>query len=229
MNDSQIHLSMVKRLILKDWYLHRWAILASIAAGVLTLGIIVLGGKAGFMLGLILLITILIAIGAQLAVSTIVYERKEQTLPFVMSLPISYREYTASKILGNLFIFLIPWLALVLGSFAIILFTPGMPHGLLPFVAIMSTEILVSTCLIVAVAVITESQGWTIAAIMIGNLALNGVGYFVAHIASIAKGMSGPTIQWTPAASTLLLTEFAAILLMLSLTFFVQSRKKDFL
>ena len=220
---------MVKRLILKDWYLHRRVILGSIAAGIVTLGITVSGGTAAFILGIIALVTVLIAVGAQLATSTTVLERKEQTLAFVMSLPISYREYTAAKILGNLLIFLVPWLALVLGSFAIVMFVPGVPHGLLPFVAILSTEILVSTCLIVAVAVISESQGWTVGAIMMGSLTLNGFGYYVAHITGIARGMYGPTIGWSTEATGLLLAEFAAIVLVLSLTFAVQARKKDFL
>lgn len=220
--------AMVKRLILKDWYLQRWAILASLAGVVATLGIIATGGKVAFLLGLILLITVIIAIGAQMAVSTIVTERKEQTLPFVMSLPISYREYTASKIWGNLLIFLVPWLTMVLGSFGLLLLSPS-SRGLLPYAAIMSTEILLSTCLILALALITESQGWTVAAIMAGNLAVNGIGYVVAHIADIAKGMWGSTIQWSGAASAVLLAEFTTIALLLGLTFFVQAKKNDFL
>src|ERR1035441_961046 len=102
--------AMVKRLILKDWYLQRWAILASLVGVVATLCIIATGAKLVFLLALILLAMVIISIGAQMTVSTIVRERKEQTLPFVMSLPISYREYTASKIWGNLLIFLVPWL-----------------------------------------------------------------------------------------------------------------------
>jgi ABC-2 type transport system permease protein len=220
--------AMVKRLILKDWYLQRWAILASLVGVVATLGIIATGGKVAFLLGLILLIMVIISIGAQMAVSTIVTERKEQTLSFVMSLPISYREYTASKIWGNLLIFLVPWLTMMLGSFGLLLLSPS-SRGLLPYAAIMSTEILLSTCLILAVALITESQGWTVAAIMVGNLAVNGIGYVVAHMGGIAKGMWGPTIQWSGAASTVLLAEFATIGLLLGITFFVQAKKKDFL
>jgi ABC-2 type transport system permease protein len=219
---------MVKRLILKDWYLQRWAILASLAGIVATLGIIAMGGKVGFLIGLILLIMVIISIGAQMAVATIVTERKEQTLPFVMSLPISYPEYTACKIWGNLLIFLVPWLTMVVGSCGLLLLSPS-SRGLLPYAVIMSTEILLSTCLILAVALITESQGWTVAAIMVGNLAVNGIGYLVAHIAGIAKGMWGPTIQWSGAASALLLGEFATIALLLGVTSFVQSKKNDFL
>ena len=99
--------AMVKRLILKDWYLQLWTILASLVGVVATLGIIASGGKVAFLLGLILLIMVVISIGAQMPMSTIVTERKEQTLPFVMSLPISYREYTASKIWGNLLVCLV--------------------------------------------------------------------------------------------------------------------------
>jgi ABC-2 type transport system permease protein len=220
--------AIVKRLVLKDWYLQRWAIVASLAGVVVTLGIIATGGKVAFLLGLILLIMVIISIGAQMAVATIVTERKEQTLPFVMSLPISYREYTASKIWGNLLIFLVPWLTMVLGSFGLLLWSPS-SRGLLPYAAIMSTEILLSTCLILAVALITESQGWAVAAIMVGNLAVNGIGYVVAHIGGIAKGMWGPTIQWSGAASAVLLAELTIVALLLGATFFVQSRKKDFL
>jgi ABC-type transport system involved in multi-copper enzyme maturation permease subunit len=221
--------AMVKRLIVKDWYLQRVVIIGSLVAGALSLAVIGLGGKPGFILGLILLVTVLIGVGAQLAVATMVFERKEQTLSFVMSLPISYKEYTASKILGNLIIFLVVWLTLLCGSLGAIAISPDKPFGLVPFVAIMATEILVSTCLIYTVALTTEHQGWTIGAIITGNLALNGIGYYVAHIASIARGMEGHSVQWSPAASTLLASEFVLIVLMLGFTFLFQSRKKDFI
>ncbi len=220
--------SMVKRLILKDWYLQRWVILGSIAGGVASLGVIATGNPAAFFLGLLLLITSLIVIGAQVAGSTIVSERKDQTLAFAMSLPISYREYTLSKVAGNLLIFLVAWIPLLLVSLGLLLYTPK-TYGLVPYTVIMATEILVSTCFIIGVSLVTESQAWMIAAIMIGNLALNVVGYLVAHIPSIQRGMEGSSIQWTPAASICLLSECGLIAALILGTFFVQSRKKDFL
>ncbi len=92
----------------------------------------------------------------------------------------------------------------------------------------MSGEILVSTSLVIAVAIISESPGWTIAAIMLGNLALNGFGYYVAHIASIGQTMWTRRFQWSPASTTILLAELATLALLLSATYFVQSRKTDF-
>jgi len=117
---------------------------------------------------------------------------------------------------------------MVVGSCGLLLLSPS-SRGMLPYAVIMSTEILLSTCLILAVALITESQGWTVATIMVGNLAVNGIGYAVAHIAGIAKGMWGPTIQWSGAASVVLFAEFATIVLLLGTAFFVQAKKKDFL
>jgi ABC-2 type transport system permease protein len=220
--------AMVKRLILKDWYLQRWIILGCLAGGVASLCVIATGSKAGFFIGLLLLVTALIVIGGQLAASTIVAERKDQTLPFMMSLPISHREYTVSKVVGNLLIFLVAWIPMSLCSVALLLYTPK-TYGLVPFTVIMATEILVSTCFTIAVSVITESQPWMIAAIMVGNLALNIIGYLVAHIPSIGRGMEGSSIQWTPAASALLFAEFAIVALLLAGTLFLQARKKDFL
>lgn len=220
---------MIKRLILKDWYLQRWAILGSVLGGAVALGIVCIGGKAAFMVGLILLITALIAVGAQLGFTTMVQERKEQTLAFVMSLPISNTDYTVAKLLGTVVIFLVPWLLLVLGSFALFAVPHGIPHGLFPFTAIMATEILVNTCLIISVALVTESQGWTVGALMVGNISVNLIGYYIAHLPGIAKGMAGSSVMWSWTASVALVVELAVIALTLCLTFFLQSRKRDFL
>lgn len=221
--------SMIKILIFKDWYLQRRTVLAALLGGLIALGVVCIHGNAAFMIGLILLVSVLIAVGAQLAIATTVQERKDLTLAFVMSLPISYREYTTAKILGALLIFLLPWMTLVLGSLALFAVPNGVPHGLLPFTTIMSMEILVGFCIVTCVALVTESQGWTVSAIMVTNIGFNVVGYFVAHIAGIARGMFGAAVMWSLAASTLLFSEFAFIALLLSLTFFLQSRKRDFL
>ena len=218
---------MVKRLILKDWYMQRLPIALSILGGAASLAIVAKGGEAGFTLGIVLLVTALVTIGAMLGMNLTVLERKEQTLAFVMSLPVSYREYTAAKILGVLLIFLIPWTAIMAGSLVLVGFAPAI-RGLMPFIVIMGVEILANTCMIAAVGVVTESQGWTITTLMIGNIGLNVIGYGVAHIPSIGHGMFGPVVHWSSTASALLAAEIAAITLILGGTFLIQSRKKSF-
>ena len=220
--------AMVRRLIWKDWYFQRRAILLALAGGVASLGIIGFGGKTGFYIGLILLITVMILIGATMVMGTLVGERENQTLAFVMSMPISYREYTVAKILGNLLTFVPFWLILVAASLGLILVAPTI-HGLFAFTVIMAVEILVNICLMIAVALVTESKGWTISAMMVGNLGINVVGYIVAHVPGIKDGMFGTVIQWRPAATISLAIEFALIALFIVGAFYIQSRKKDFL
>ena len=225
---------LIQKLVLKDWYLQRIPILLSLAGVAISMALMLFGHDAGFMIGLIALISILIGFGANLSIATIVNERKEQTLPFVMSLPISHREYTTAKILSGVLLFLVPWLAIALSTGALFLVAPttgpsSLPHGLIPYWAIMIVEIGVSTCLIACVALATESQPWTISAVMVCNIGFNVFGYIVAHTHGISRTMYTPTLQWPPMATVVLLAEVAAILLMLSLTFVIQARKKDFL
>ena len=133
MNPARINTAMVPLLIRKDWYLHRYEILGAVAVGLIALPITVFTGKAGFILGVILLVGALVTISMQMAITTVINERKEQTLAFVMSLPVSPREYTTAKILANLLIFLLAWAVILLGALALILLAPGIPHGILPF------------------------------------------------------------------------------------------------
>ena len=228
MNRQRMNFSVVRHLILKDWYLNRGVILGSIPVGLGALAIVLTGKPVAFMLCIILLCMVIVGVGAQLAFVTTINERKEQTLAFVMSLPVSWREYTAAKILANLIIFLIPWLPLTAGALGLLLL-PGATHGLVPFTAIMALEMLITTSLIVAAGIITESQAWTTAGIFFSSLGINLGGYVFAHLPGIAKYMWGTRVYWSSTAWIILICELLTIPLLLGVTFFVQSRKTDFL
>lgn len=228
MNRPRIKYAVVRRLILKDWYLNRWIILGSIPVGLGALALVLTGKPVTFMLCVILLCMVIVGVGAQLAFATTINERKEQTLAFVMSLPVSWREYTAAKILANLIIFLIVWLPLTAGALGVLLL-PGAAHGLLPFTAIMAVEMLVTTTLIVVAGIITESQAWTTAGIFISSLGINVLGYVFAHLHGISMYMWGTRVQWSPTAWIILFCELLTVALLLGVTFYIQSRKTDFL
>ena len=228
MNHQKINYAVVRHLILKDWYLNRWLILGSLPVGLGALALVLTGKQAAFMLCIILLCMVIVGVGAQLAMATTINERKEQTLAFVMSLPVSWREYTAAKILANLIIFLIPWLLLTVGSIGVLLL-PGATHGLVPYTAIMAIEMLITTSLIVVAGIITESQTWTTAGIFVSSLGINGLGYTFAHLHGISTYMWGTRVHWSPTAWTILICELLTVSLLLGTTFYIQSRKTDFL
>jgi ABC-2 type transport system permease protein len=224
-----MNIAMVWRLIRKDWYLNQAGIWASLIAGVATLTLIAAmhASQVALIMGMIVLVTILIGMGAMVMLSA-ASERKQLTLPFVMSLPISYREYTISKIAGGMLIFFALWVPLVAAMVATILLTPGLPHGLIPFVLIMAVEILMTTCLVTVVAVTTESNGWTVASAQVGGLSLNAIGWSIVRLPEIGGWMRSPTVRWSGTATALLMAELALIVLMLAFSFFFQARKKDF-
>jgi ABC-2 type transport system permease protein len=225
-----MNIAMVCRLIWKDWYLNRAGILASLIGGVATLALVAAMhvSQIALLLGIIVLVTILIGMGAMVMISA-ASERRQLTLPFVMSLPISYREYTISKIVGGMLIFLALWVPLVAAVVATILLTSRMPHGIIPFVLIMAVEILMSTCLITAVAVTTESHGWTVAVAQVGAISLNAIGWSIVRLPEIGGWMRSATVRWSGTATALLMAELALIVLMLAVTFLVQAGKRDFL
>jgi ABC-2 type transport system permease protein len=225
-----MNIAMVSRLIRKDWYLNRVGILASLIGGVVTLALVAVlhASQIALILGVIVLVTILIGMGAMIMMSATT-ERRQQTLPFVMSLPISYWDYTTAKVVGGMLIFLVLWVALVADVVATILLTPGIPHGMIPFVLIMAVEILMSTCLITAVAVTTESHGWTVGVAQVGALSLNGIGWSIVRLPEIGGTMRSTTVQWSGTATALLVAELMLIAFMLLITFFVQAHKKDFI
>ena len=102
--------------------------------------------------------------------------------------------------------------------FAVLAGRPGFPAGLIPFSMLVLMETFASYILILAVALISESQGWTIGATVFGELFLQVIMYVASHDSTIAATMKGNRIVWSPPAVHILLGEVGTILLMLGLT-----------
>ncbi|HEY2830628.1 MAG TPA: hypothetical protein VGJ88_10970, partial [Thermoanaerobaculia bacterium] len=101
--------------------------------------------------------------------------------------------------------------------------------GLVPFSAVVLGELFASYCFLLAVALISESEGWTVGAMVAANLFLQGFLYYVSHIPSIGKAMSRGRIVWSSAAVSLLLAELVVVVVLLTVTLVLQNRKSDFI
>ena len=221
--------SIVPRLVAKDWYLLRWAIFGYLGGGVASLLLLAMGGEAAFNAGSILIITLLIALGMHVVMATVVGERIEHTLPFVMSLPVSIAQYTMAKIVANASIFLGAWLLLALGVSGVVLLRPGVPHGLIVLSTITLLYLLMSYFVLLATALTTESMGWTIGTVVVGNILLNFLMYALAHVPSIQRTYASQQAVWSSEAISVVAGEVVVILAALVVTFIVQARKTDFL
>ncbi|NKB72258.1 MAG: hypothetical protein GKR89_34705 [Candidatus Latescibacteria bacterium] len=221
--------SVVFALIRKEWQFHRGPIAGGTLLGALALALVGYGSDGTYYVGAVLLLTAIIGIGIYLVFMTTIQERKEKTLAFVMSLPLSALQYTRAKLLANALFYLLPWSLLLLGSFAVIAGTDFLPNGLIPFTAVALAELLVAYCLLLGIALVTESEGWTIFVMAVCNISLNFFLYFIAHIPSINATMSGPVAVWNSTILWILLLEVLAAVAIVSLTFFFQNRKTDFI
>lgn len=221
--------AMVRRLILKDWYFNRVLIVSYIVGGALALGLLTLPSEAAFYAGCIVLLTVVISLGIHLVMATVLGERTEQTLAFVMSLPVSPMQYTTAKVAANLLIFIVPWATLTIGTAVVVLGRQAIPDGLLPYATLLMVQLLLSYVLVLGTAIVSESQGWTIALIVLCNLALHGFLYGVARLPGIAETLKGPTVSWSGMATLVLAVQLALCAAALSLTFWAQRRKRHFL
>jgi ABC-2 type transport system permease protein len=220
--------SVVRALIWSDWRRHRLQILLSIAGGVLGLVLLQVGGEMPTVLGSTWFFIALIVLGSMLPMSNVINERKKQTLPFLMSLPLSITQYTAAKTISTVGMFLVPWVTLVVAAVSFIVARQSIPDGIVPIALILSLLTFVGFCVIAGVAMVSESEGWTIAGTVISNSSYGFGWYLLMRNPSIRGDMGSPSPIWSTDVLTILGAEFAAIALILGLTFYLQSRKRDF-
>jgi ABC-2 type transport system permease protein len=219
---------VIRTLILKDWQLHRRQILISMAAGGLALGIIQLKGETAFLVGTIWFFVSLIFLGCSLPVSNVINERKKQSIVFLMSLPVSALQYGISKVASTAGMFLVPWGAMVIAGSALVLSRHDIPNGVIPVMLILFGLPLIGFCLVAGAALISESEGWTVAATVACNSSYGLVWYFIISNPAINGDLKSPVPVWSAPVVTILAGEAAAFALILGLTFYLQSRKREF-
>jgi ABC-2 type transport system permease protein len=220
--------SVIQALIVKDWRLHRTLISLSLVGGVIALAILQLKNETAFTVGAVWFFVALILLGCMLPVGNVINERKKQNLAFLMSLPVSATQYAMAKLVSTIGMFLIPWAALVTAASSFILTRPEVPKGIIPVMFILFTLPLVGFCVVAGAALISETEGWTIAATVVCNSSY-GIGwYLIIRIPAINGNLKSPVPVWNSPTLMILGGEIAAIVLMLALTIFMQSRKRDF-
>jgi ABC-2 type transport system permease protein len=222
--------SVELRLILKDWRLQRQVIIFAIAGGLIALAILAIGGQTPIVFGTVIFFVSMICSACFIPMLNIVNERKKQTLPFVMSLPVSSARYGAAKLASTVGSFLILWLALLGAALYIILGRHILPIGVVPTGLILANLPLIGFCLITGTALVSESEGWGTAAMVIVNSSYGLVWYLLlSHVPSLPQTWGSPVAVWSPAVVRILSVEFTSIVLILALTLYLQSRKRNFI
>jgi len=221
--------SIVTHLIRKDLRLHRLQILLTMAAGLVALAILRQTGEVPFVLGSTWFFVAIIVLGSMLPVATIVNERKKQTLTFLMSLPLSSMQYTTAKLVSTLLMFLAPWLGLLLSAVVLIATRNPASFGIVPILLILASLPVVGFSLILATALVSESEGWAIAATIICNSSYGLVYYLISRTPSLTVNWTGHVAVWNAAVLRFLSAEVGVVAVIVGVTFLLQSRKRDFI
>lgn len=217
--------SIVSRLVAKDLYLYRWFIVGSTVAGLASLLVSGLHGLTG----LIMFMTTIVALGVFIAMYGILVERKEKTLLFVLSLPVTPLQYWAAKVLAALIAFLLPVIVLAAVALAYNLAFDPPPNGEIPVTVAMLGLFLANFCFLVALLLITGMEVWAVAGILLTNLSIPIFMNLVHGLPGVAEHVQGPVAVWSPAILIILSAEAVVALLALAIAFTVQSRRTDFI
>lgn len=220
--------SVVRQLILKDWQLQWIQIAGCIVGGLIGIAVATRATEVSVVVGTVFFFIAIIMVGAMLPIVSIVNERKNHNLAFLMSLPISSMQYTTSKLVSCTGMFLMPWAALVAAG-VLMIDMRGFPHGVIPLMLILALLPWVGFGLITAAALIGESEGWGMAANIVVQCSYGLTWFFISRVPDVMKYNSSPVVVWSPTTLRIFGVELALIPLLLGITYFVQSRKRDFI
>jgi ABC-2 type transport system permease protein len=218
---------LTRKLIAKDFYLNRWLIIGSSVAGVLAL-LIAAEGEVRFNIGMLIWLTTIVAFGVVLAMFSIGNERKERTLQFVLSLPLSHGDYVRIKVVGLMLCFLVPWSILSAGAVTLVAVMPNLPDGLLPFAVLLSGFFLANYSVVFCGALHTASEGLISVLIIVTNMNVTLFIFMVGALPSLNNHLRAPAPVWNSTFWTVLAVELATLVITLSLPYFVAARRRDF-
>jgi ABC-2 type transport system permease protein len=218
---------VIRALVMKDWQLHRALIALCIAGGAMALAILQVKNETAFTVGAVWFFVSLLLLASMLPASNVVNERKKQNLAFLMSLPVSATQYAMAKLVSTIGIYLVPWATLAIAASIFMLTRPEVPHGIIPLMLILFALPLVGFCLIAGAALISEIEGWTMAASIVCNSSYGLVWYLIIRNPAINGNLKSPVPIWNSPVLMILGGEIAAIVLMLGITLYMQSRKRD--
>ena len=219
---------LARKLIAKDFFLHRWLIVGSTVAGLVGLAIAA-EGKLRFNIGMLTWLTTLVGFGVVLVMLAIGSERKERQLQFVLSLPISHGDYIRIRVIGMLLCFVVPWAVLSVGAVTLVAVMPNLPDGLLPFTVLLSGFFLANYSVVLCAALHTASEGVMTLVIIVTNMSITLFIFMIGALPSLNDHLQEPEAVWNSTFWIVLGAEFATLLITLSLPYIFAARRRDFI
>ena len=219
---------LTRKLVAKELYVNRWLIAAGSVAGVLSILLAMLG-KTGFNVGSLTWLTTIIAVGVMLALYGVMNERKEHTLEFILSLPLSIGDYVRAKILGLMLCFLIVWLVSSAAALLLVFGKDSVPDGLAVYVVLLCVFMLANYAVVLCGALHARSEAMVSAVIVVTNMGVSIFMFTVGPLPAIQNHIWARAPVWNSTFWTVLGCELAVMVLAMTLPFLIAARRRDFL
>jgi ABC-2 type transport system permease protein len=219
---------LTRKLIVREFHMHRWLIGGSVVAGLASLAVVARGGYMNFNIGFVIWLTTICAFGAVIAMFGIATERKERVRNWVLSLPLSHGDYVRIKAIALLLCYLVPWFVLSAGAIGLVAAATHLPDGLLPCLVLICVFMLANYTLVLCSALHLQSEGPMTLVIIVHNIGITLFIFMIAAIDDLGRHMQGPVPSWNSAFWTVLAVEFAFFLALLTLPWLVAARRRDF-
>jgi ABC-type transport system involved in multi-copper enzyme maturation permease subunit len=222
-----LNIPVIRLLVAKDWQLFQKQLAFLVLAGIVALCFLGLARPWAFYVGSLMLLIVLVSAACFSISTSLMNERKEQTLAFVMSLPVSPKDFTVSKLVGNLLTFGVPFLILLGGTLAVVLLTP-LPDGLVVYSLLIFAYILFAYAVSLAAVMSVTTEGWATFA-MIGTMVMiNPYMMAMAQVPEISNRVSVDAIVWTTPALAILSTLFVLSVAVIGGATWYHARKPAF-
>jgi len=226
--------SIVPQLVRKDFRLMSRTISTFSLVSLVCIGILaaLYGHVPTWMLlnlGFLLLVSPVGTCGIVILMKTNVFEKEKSTQPFIMSLPVTVREFTRAKLLVNLPLFGGLWLVISAVGFYFAFGLGLFPLSTVPFAAMIFLGGFVAYTVILCISLIFQSLGITVLSIAIVEMATSAYLSTIAYLDPIAHHVAGAQVVWNSAAITIAAAQVGVALFLIVATVFIQNMKRDFI
>ncbi|NQY34530.1 MAG: hypothetical protein HRT37_06105 [Alteromonadaceae bacterium] len=222
--------SIVYKLVSKDLKINQTAILLWLLAAVF--GILIaffIPGLVAANIGFSLLMSAIAGGGIHIMMHTVLFDSVKGTQIFIMSLPLSFRQYIVAKLIVNKLVFYVMW-TLLCAACLYVTFSRGvLPMGSLPMMSMVLLAILPVYSLILSVCIITKSVGYTAVTAVTLSVATPAYLWTVVYFESVGSYVWGSQAVWNNTVYSVMIAQVLLSIIIPLLTVMAQFRKQDFI
>jgi len=221
--------NLVWVLARKDWSFVRGPMAAYLIVGLVAAFLLAIESWIALIVGISLLISSIVVIGVHFVFGTVINERSKQTLPLVMSLPVTYIQYSIAKLISCVGGFALLWTILLAATLFVIASENHLAGGLAPFAVMVLLELFAAFAVTLAVAMVAESEVWTIVVMTVLNIGISIFMNIVGGLSEVGPYMDAAEPVWNATVLGIIGAEIAVIVAAVVITLALQARKTDFL